>query len=57
MAKTLVLAEKPSVVRESIQVLGCKQFGGGYLEREKYIVIWTLGRLVGLAPPENHDKA
>ena len=32
MAKTLVLAEKPSVARELARVLGCKQSGEGYLE-------------------------
>ena len=32
MAKTLVLAEKPSVARELARVLGCKQSGEGYLD-------------------------
>ena len=31
MAKTLVLAEKPSVGRERARVLGCKRGGEGYL--------------------------
>ena len=31
MAKTLVLAEKPSVGRELARVLGCKQSGYGCL--------------------------
>lgn len=57
MAKTLVLAEKPSVARELARVLGCKQSGEGYLEGEKYIVTWALGHLVELAPPEDYDKA
>ena len=39
MAKTLVLAEKPSVARELARVLGCKQSGEGYLEGEKYICL------------------
>ena len=57
MAKTLVLAEKPSVAQELARVLGCKQSGEGYLEGEKYIVTWALGHLVELAPPEDYDKA
>ena len=57
MAKTLVLAEKPSVARELARVLGCTQSGEGYLEGEKYIVTWALGHLVELAPPEDYDKA
>ncbi|MCD7947542.1 MAG: DNA topoisomerase III [Oscillospiraceae bacterium] len=57
MAKTLVLAEKPSVGRELARVLGCKRGGDGYLEGEQYIVTWALGHLVELAAPEVYDKA
>ncbi|WP_297213575.1 DNA topoisomerase III [uncultured Flavonifractor sp.] len=57
MAKTLVLAEKPSVGRELARVLGCRKAGEGCLEGEKYIVTWALGHLVELAPPEDYDKA
>lgn len=57
MAKTLVLAEKPSVGRELARVLGCRRAGEGYLEGERYIVTWALGHLVELAPPEDYDKA
>ena len=35
MAKTLVLAEKPSVGRELARVLDCKKSGNGYLEGDK----------------------
>ncbi len=56
MAKTLVLAEKPSVGRELARVLGCKKSGNGYLEGEKYIVTWALGHLVTLADPDVYDK-
>ena len=52
MAKTLVLAEKPSVGREIARVLGCKIKKDGYFEGEKYIVTWALGHLVTLADPE-----
>lgn len=57
MAKTLVLAEKPSVGRELARVLGCKKSGDGCLEGERYIVTWALGHLVELAAPEEYDKA
>ena len=57
MAKTLVLAEKPSVGRELARVLGCKKGGDGYLEGETDIVTWALGHLVELAAPEDYDKS
>ena len=56
MAKTLVLAEKPSVGRELARVLDCKKSGNGYLEGDKYIVTWALGHLVTLADPDVYDK-
>lgn len=42
MAKTLVLAEKPSVGKELARVLGCRRGGEGCLEGERYIVTWAL---------------
>jgi len=57
MAKTLVLAEKPSVGKEIARVLGCKRGGEGYLEGDHYVVTWALGHLVELAAPEVYDKA
>ena len=56
MAKTLVLAEKPSVGRELARVLECKKGGNGYLEGDHYIVTWALGHLVTLADPDVYDK-
>ncbi len=38
LAKSLVLAEKPSVARDIARVLNCKQKGNGYLEGNQYIV-------------------
>lgn len=55
MAKSLVLAEKPSVARDIARVLKCNKKGNGYLEGEKYIVTWALGHLVTLADPESYD--
>ncbi len=57
MAKTLVLAEKPSVGREIARVLGCRKNGNGFIEGEKYIVTWALGHLVTLAEPEEYSDA
>lgn len=56
MAKSLVLAEKPSVARDIAKTLGCRQSGNGYIAGEKYIVTWALGHLVTLADPELYDK-
>lgn len=56
MAKSLVLAEKPSVGREIARVLGCKRGGEGYLEGDRYIVTWALGHLVTLADPDVYEK-
>ena len=55
MAKTLVLAEKPSVGRELARVLGAGKGGEGYMESGQYIVTWALGHLVTLADPEEYD--
>lgn len=56
MAKSVVLAEKPSVARDIANVLKCSKKGNGYLEGEKYIVTWALGHLVTLADPEAYDQ-
>lgn len=57
MAKTLVLAEKPSVGRELAAVLKANRKGNGYYSGDKYIVTWALGHLVTLAEPEHYgDK-
>lgn len=55
MAKSLVLAEKPSVARDIARVLDCDKKGNGYLEGNKYIVTWALGHLVTLQDPEKYD--
>lgn len=55
MAKSLVLAEKPSVARDIARVLGCTKNGDGCLIGSKHIVTWALGHLVTLADPESYD--
>lgn len=56
LAKSVVLAEKPSVARDIAGVLKCHKKGNGYLEGDKYIVTWALGHLVTLADPESYDN-
>ncbi len=56
MAKSLVLAEKPSVGREIARVLGCRKGAEGYLEGDRYVVTWALGHLVTLADPDVYEK-
>lgn len=56
MAKTLVLAEKPSVARDIARTLKCNEKKNGYIEGKQYIVTWALGHLVGLADPEAYDN-
>lgn len=56
MAKSLILAEKPSVARDIARTLGCKQNGTGCIIGDKYIVTWALGHLVTLADPEVYNK-
>ncbi|HBB28837.1 MAG TPA: DNA topoisomerase III, partial [Clostridiales bacterium] len=55
MAKTLVLAEKPSVGRDLAKVLKCNQNKGSYIEDNNYVVTWALVHLVGLQDPEDYD--
>lgn len=55
MAKSVVIAEKPSVARDIARVLKCDKKGNGYLEGSKYILTWALGHLVTLADPESYD--
>ncbi|MBK3495476.1 DNA topoisomerase III [Viridibacillus sp. YIM B01967] len=56
MAKSVVIAEKPSVARDIANVLKCNKKGNGFLEGDKYIVTWALGHLVTLADPEVYDN-
>jgi DNA topoisomerase III len=60
MAKTLVIAEKPSVGRDLVRVLPgafTKQGGKGeeYLEGPDHVVTWAVGHLVQLADPDEYD--
>ncbi len=56
MAKTLVIAEKPSVGRDLTRALpGQYTKHEGYLESEAFIVTWAVGHLVQLAEPDEYD--
>src|ERR1700738_4281420 len=57
MAKTLVIAEKPSVGRALVGVLpGAFTKGEGYLEGPDHVVTWAVGHLVQLADPDEYDE-
>ena len=56
MAKTLVIAEKPSVGRDLSRVLpGPFTKGEGVLEGPEHIITWAVGHLVQLADPDEYD--
>ena len=58
MAKTLVIAEKPSVGRDLAGALpgSYKQNPDKtYLEGDDYLITWAVGHLVGLAAPDEYD--
>ncbi len=56
MAKTLIIAEKPSVGRDLTRVLPAPfTKGEGFLEGPEHIVTWAVGHLVQLADPDEYD--
>src|SRR3954467_1644522 len=56
MAKTLVIAEKPSVGRDVSGVLpGPFSKHEGYLEGPEHVITWAVGHLVQLAEPDEYD--
>ena len=57
MAKTLVIAEKPSVARDLASALpGSFETHEAYLESAEYVVTYAVGHLVELADPEEYDE-
>jgi DNA topoisomerase-3 len=57
VAKTLVIAEKPSVGRDVAAALpGVFQKQEGYLEGDHYVITWAVGHLVELQEPEDYDE-
>ncbi len=59
MAKSVFIAEKPSVAREFAKALKMPAGRGadGYIENGEYIVTWCVGHLVTMSYPEAYDKA
>ena len=58
MAKTLVIAEKPSVARDLSNALpgSYKQSKDkSHLIGDDYVITWAVGHLVGLAEPDAYD--
>jgi DNA topoisomerase-3 len=56
VAKTLVIAEKPSVGRDVARVLpGPFAKNEGFLEGPDHIITWAVGHLVQLAEPDEYD--
>ena len=58
MAKTLVIAEKPSVGQDLVRVLPGAFTGAakdGFLEGSDHVVTWAVGHLVALADPDEYD--
>ena len=56
MAKTLLIAEKPSVGQDLARVLkGPFQKKEGWLEGPEHVITWAVGHLVQLAEPDEYD--
>jgi DNA topoisomerase-3 len=56
LAKSLVIAEKPSVARDIVAALGgFREHDGEYWESDAYVVTFSVGHLVELLPPEEID--
>ncbi len=56
MAKSLFIAEKPSVAQEFAKALKEKMNRrDGYLESDSYVVTWCVGHLVTMSYPEAYD--
>ncbi len=56
MAKSLYIAEKPSVAREFGKALGEQmKSNDGYMESEHAVVTWCVGHLVTMSYPESYD--
>ncbi len=57
MAKSLYIAEKPSVAQEFAKALHLNtRRGDGYLEADDAIVTWCVGHLVTMSYPESYDE-
>lgn len=56
VAKSLFIAEKPSVAREFANALKVNgRSADGYIESENAVVTWCVGHLVTMSYPEVYD--
>ena len=56
MAKSLFIAEKPSVAREFASALKVSgRSGDGYIESADAVVTWCVGHLITMSYPEAYD--
>lgn len=56
MAKSLIIAEKPSVARDLAYVLGKFKKERDFFENEQYVISWAVGHVVELQMPEDINK-
>ncbi len=56
MAKSLIIAEKPSVAADIARALGKVPKQGDYFENDRYVVASAVGHVVELLMPEDIDK-
>ena len=54
---TCIIAEKPSVARDTARIVGANTRQDGYLEGNGYMVTWAMGHLITLAMPEAYGFA
>jgi DNA topoisomerase-3 len=57
MAKSLVIAEKPSVAQDLARVLGKFERKGDYFENESMVISSAVGHLLEIAPPTGSEPA
>lgn len=55
MAKTLIIAEKPSVAGDIARVLGGFTRHGDYFESDEYVLSSAVGHLLEIAAPEQYE--
>lgn len=56
MAKTLIIAEKPSVAQDLARALGNIPKKGDHFENDRYVISSAVGHVVELEMPEDIDK-
>ncbi len=56
MAKTLIIAEKPSVAQDLARALGKIPKKGDHFENDEYVISSAVGHVVELEMPEDIDK-